>query len=248
MKTVIKKLLSLFNLELRKIDPSKREVSKHETYFGLLQKLIRDYNISYVFDVGASHGNWAAELISESITANIISFEPLKDSYKELKKRTDFHDNWECENYALGEADETASINVSESPECSSLKNISNTHLEAFPLSKVTEKQNVSVRSLDSFLEQRNDVSGNVFLKIDVQGHEKDVFDGCKKSLSRISLLQLEISLSTMYEKELLLTEWLGLLEEHKFYPLHFQNAFSHSKSHKLLQLDCIFVNGNLQN
>ena len=238
----------MFNLELRKIDPSKREVSKHETYYGLLQKLIRDYHITYVFDVGASHGNWAAGLISESITANIISFEPLNDSYKELKKRTDVHDNWECENYALGEADETALINVSESPECSSIKNITSTHLEAFPLSNVTEKQNVSVKSLDSFLDQRHDVNGNIFLKIDVQGHEKDVFDGCKKSLNRISLLQLEISLSTMYENELLLTEWLGLLEEYKFYPLHFQNAFSHLKSNRLLQLDCIFFNGNLSN
>ena len=60
----------------------------------------------------------------------------------------------------------------------------------------------IKVDKLDSILNKKNIFAD--FLKIDTQGFEKSVLDGAENSLSRISGIQIEMSLSTLYEGELL--------------------------------------------
>ena len=99
-----------------------------------------------------------------------------------------------------------------------------------------------SVESLP-YPKSRPDLAGNIFAKVDVQGFEKKVLKGASVSLSRISILQLEMGLEALYDDEFLFCDWLKHLKSLHFHPLHVQNAFSHHETKRLLQVDCIFVN-----
>lgn len=243
MKGLTKRILRHFNLELKRINPSYRSVESIETYFGWLFKTLSERRILLTLDVGASTGNWASQLIDEGYDSKIVSFEPLSDSYEILERRCSDFPNWECQKTALGDKIEQASINVSENKESSSLCKILNSHVEAFPSSNVVSQETVSLKTVDSFLKGRTDLDGNIFVKVDVQGSERKVLEGANQSLSRISILQLEMGLEALYEGETLFCDWLNHLKSLHFHPVRVQNAFSHHETNKLLQVDCIFIN-----
>jgi len=243
MKSLTKKILRHFNLEVRRINPNYRLVESTDTYFGLLAKILSDHQITLTLDVGASTGNWASQLIDEGYDSKIVSFEPLSGSYRVLKSRCSEFPNWECQNFALGDTNGQTSINVSKNNESSSLGKILNSHIEAFPESKIIRKENIEVNTIDDFLQKRPGLPRNIFVKVDVQGFEKKVLKGASGSLNRISILQLEMGLEALYDDEFLLCDWLRHLKNLHFHPLHVQNAFSHHETKRLLQVDCIFVN-----
>ncbi len=243
MKSLTKKILRHFNLELKRINSNYRSVESTDTYFGYLAKILSNRKIDLVLDVGASTGNWASQLIDEGCASKIISFEPLSNSYRVLNSRCNEFPNWECHNFAIGDVIGQTSLNVSNNNESSSISKILNTHIEAFPESKIIREENIKVKTIDDFLQKRPDLGGNIFAKVDVQGFEKKVLTGASESLNRISILQLEIGLEALYHDELLFCDWLEHLKNLDFHPLHVQNAFSHHKTKRLLQVDCIFVN-----
>lgn len=243
MKSFTKKILHFFNLELKKINPNYRSVESTETYFGLLAKMLSEYKINLTLDVGASTGNWASQLINEGYDSKIVSFEPLPGSYRILKSRCTEFPNWECQNFAIGDVNGQASLKISKNNESSSINKILKTHIEAFPESQIIREENIEVKTIDNFLKKRPDLVGNIFTKVDVQGFEKNVLTGANDTLNRISILQLEMGLEALYDNELLFCDWLKHLKNLHFYPVHVQNAFSHHKTKRLLQVDCIFVN-----
>jgi FkbM family methyltransferase len=243
MKTFTKKILSLFNLEVKKVNPNYRSVESTNTYFGFLAKTLSDHKINLTLDVGASTGNWASQLMDEGYNSKIVSFEPLSGSYRVLKSRCSEFPNWECQNFALGNEIGQTSINVSKNNESSSLSKILNSHIDAFPESKIIREENIQLKTIDNFLQNRSDLQGNIFAKLDVQGFEKKVLTGASGSLNRISILQLEMGLEALYDDEFLFCDWLKHLKTLHFHPLHIQNAFSHHETKRLLQVDCIFLN-----
>jgi FkbM family methyltransferase len=177
MKGFTKRMLRYLNLELKRINKNYRSVESVETYFGWLFKTLNDRRIHLTLDVGASTGNWASQLIDEGYDSKIVSFEPLSDSFKVLKKRCSNYSDWECQKIALGDKIEQTSINVSENKESSSLCKILNSHIEAFPDSNVVGQETVSLKTVDAFLKGRADLHGNIFVKVDVQGSERKVLD-----------------------------------------------------------------------
>ena len=172
----------------------------------------------------------------------------MENAFLKLSQRCESSKNWECENLAVGDTNKNSFINVSKNSESSSMLKILHTHIDAFPMSATFKTQEVKVTSIDNYLSNKTNLKGKIFLKIDVQGYEKNVFHGSLRSLDNISFLQLELSLTPLYENEILLNEWLTFLKKYNFYPIHFQNAFSHTVSKRLLQIDCIFINGNIIN
>src|SRR6056300_1085739 len=128
MKSLTKKILRRFNLEIKKIDQRFRSVESTDTYFGYLAKILSNRKIDLVLDVGASTGNWASQLIDEGCASKIISFEPLSNSYRVLKSRCSEFPNWECHNFAIGDITGRTSLNISKNNESSSISKILNTH------------------------------------------------------------------------------------------------------------------------
>jgi len=81
-----------------------------------------------------------------------------------------------------------------------------------------------------------------LFLKLDVQGYEKFVLRGSEKLLSYLTGIQLECSLVSLYEGEMLFIDMIKDLENKGFTLYEIIPGISdHKISGRLLQVDCIF-------
>jgi hypothetical protein len=64
--------------------------------------LLKKCKVNCILDVGANRGQYALELRKLGYKENIISFEPVKESFDELKKWSRFDSKWTVYPFALG--------------------------------------------------------------------------------------------------------------------------------------------------
>jgi hypothetical protein len=72
-------------------------------------------------------------------------------------------------------------------------------HKEAFPFTAEEVKEEIEVRTLDSFLGEL-ELEKNVLLKIDVQGFEEQVLKGAVKTLDQVKMIIIELTFVQLYE------------------------------------------------
>ena len=125
----------------------------------------------------------------------------------------------------------------------SSILNILPEHIKSAPTSEFVAKQNIKIKRLDSIFENFFEECDNVMLKIDTQGYEKNVILGAENILSKIKIIQLEMSIVPLYENEILFIEMINFLDSKGFELFSLENGFADTKTGKLLQLDGIFIN-----
>src|SRR5581483_4796413 len=162
--------------------------------------LMQARDVDCVLDVGANVGQYARSLRVNGFKGQIISFEPLKSAFEKLRGAAQHDELWRCENYALGAVDSTALINVAGNSQSSSLLAMRKLHAEAAPESRYVGTEAISVRRLDGVFSELVGAHRAPYLKIDAQGYEKEVLKGGIASLPRISLVQIEASLCSLYE------------------------------------------------
>ena len=165
MKSLIKKILSKFDLRLVKI-------SKNENVNDVLKFLLSKLEIDVVFDVGANEGQFAKKLRNLGYKEKIISFEPLKKVFNLLEKNSSNDKKWQAMNIAIGDQDGETTINESNYSLSSSILPMSKLHLEAKENSNYIGKQKVSIKKIDTVIDSENLIKNNLFLKIDTQGFE----------------------------------------------------------------------------
>jgi FkbM family methyltransferase len=199
------------------------------------------YGTDVVLDVGANSGQYARRLISMGYANRIVSFEPLKCAFAKLRANARPYSNWKIENIALGSFDGVSEINVSRNSQSSSLREMLPAHSEAEPSTAYVGRQPVTVRRLDSILDDYWDPAERCFLKLDVQGFEKDVLDGAVGVLDRIDGLQLEMAAEACYEGETLFPEMVRFLMDSGFALSSISNAFSDHRTRQMLQVEGIF-------
>lgn len=207
-----------------------------------LSKLIEFYQIDNVIDVGANTGQFALKLRDQiKYSGRISSFEPLTSAFKilEIKSRSDHF--WSVYNYGLGDFIGEAEINIAENSYSSSLLNMMQTHLDAAPNSKYISKETITIRTLDSIFRDIVSSKDKVFMKIDTQGFESKVLKGAENSLKKISLIQLEMSLVSLYESEILFEDMLGLMKGYGYRLIGLVPGFADLNTGHLLQVDGIF-------
>ena len=205
------------------------------------RKLIQHFNIDLIIDVGANEGQFSQSMRKLGFTGKISSFEPLTDVFKELSEKAEKDNLWQVFNLALGNADEQQEINVSKN-RVSNTDQMMPEHVKQEPESFVVRKQKITVRRLDTIWNQISPGSGNVFLKLDVQGFEKYVLQGAKESLKHIKLIQLEMALVPLYKEELLLAEMLQFMEGLGFSLYNLMGGFNNFETGQQFQVDGIFV------
>jgi len=228
----IRKIINPFKLDLKKY-PS-LELRRRK-------KLLEHHQISKILDVGANSGQYAIETKRLGFKGEIISFEPVKSVYNELKKKAERWSSWECYNYGLGDEDVNTEINISQNTFSSSILNIMPQHVDNDPESKVVDKEKVCIKKLDSIFNTLVDEGENILLKIDVQGFEKKVLDGAKGSLNKIKGIQIEMSIEELYKDEMLYLNMIQLLVSYGFNLCSLENGFYNQKTGKLLQVDGVF-------
>jgi hypothetical protein len=115
-------------------------------------------------------------------------------------------------------------------------------HLRAAPESGYVGSIEVDVRTLDELCAVSLQVEGPLFLKIDTQGYEREVLAGASQVLSRVQALQVEMSLTPMYDGAPSMVEMLLLAEQLGFVLFNISPTFKDPRTGQLLQADGFFV------
>lgn len=210
------------------------------------KNLFRHYGINKVLDVGANTGQYAQLLRKLGFRGEIISFEPIKTIYTELEDKAVKDKKWIVLNYGLGSKIEERTLNISKNSFSSSILEMTAKHLENAPLSEYLRDEKIDINTIDNIYDEMVTKNDIVFLKIDVQGFEKEVLQGAKKSLEKITGLQVEMSLTELYKGEMLFMDMLQLLKTFDFELKGLENGFFDEKTGQLLQVDGIFFRKNL--
>ncbi len=200
--------------------------------------LIKHHKIDNVFDIGANMGQYAKQLRQLRYYGKITSFEPLSSAFEVLKVAVKNNSNWEAVNIALGSFDGDGEINIAKDLYCSSILGLDQDNKL---LVNYTGKEKITIRKLDSIIDDYYCDGDSLFVKIDAQGYEKNILDGAENSLTHINGLQLEMSLTRFYEKEMLFEDMLSLLKEKGFKIFSMENVHFDGKSGQLYQIDGIF-------
>lgn len=204
--------------------------------------LFESCGIRTVLDVGANAGQFGQFLREDvGFGGRIVSFEPLSGPYAELSRHAAADPQWTALNFALGAEESTAEINVSRNAYSSSILDILPAHTQAEPESAVISREKIQIKTLDSVVAAHCPSQEGVYLKIDTQGYEHPVLLGAARSLSWIRTLQLELSLTPLYQGQKLFGEMLEFLGEKGYRLVALDPAFTDPASGHLLQVDGIF-------
>ena len=216
----------------------------YENSFDLLN-IINFYNIDVVLDVGASWGSYAKTLRRFGYKKRIISFEPVDKTHSKLLQNSMKDAEWQVHKKVIisNKNIKKLSINVSKDFDNSSVLNLSKLHKENHKNSQYTHKEEVECDTLDNLI-NHYPLSKNLMLKIDVQGNEMDVLKSAINNLSKFKLIQIELSLQTLYEGQALYKEILNFMNEHNY---DIWNIFPGYKklNGQLFQFDAVFYNKN---
>lgn len=169
-----------------------------------LRLLLDCLGVTHVVDAGANRGQYALMLREIGYTGGIFSFEPVAENFIALQKKSLNDDRWHVFNYALGSSEAEAMINVTNASVFSSLYTPNQFSEQKFGKEKISveRQEQISIKRLDTVLEQllADDKAARVFLKMDTQGHDMEVFLGSERSLGSIVGLQSELSVTNIYQ------------------------------------------------
>lgn len=214
-----------------------------------LRAFLKSFEVDCVFDVGANHGQYARMLRQDvGYKGLILSFEPAPQVFQSLKRRTDKDRNWQAFHIALSDSEGTAPFHIMAGDQCSSLNEPARDMPEPFSeINRVVETVDVPLRQLDGLFNKFAAQFGfkRPYLKLDTQGHDRQVTMGASKCLSSFLGVQTELAVKMLYEHATDYRQMISDLEAAGFVPNAF---FANNRGHfpLLYELDGIFINTKL--
>ncbi len=149
---------------------------------------------------------------------------------------------------ALGAENGEIEINVAGNSTSSSILTMDEAHKEAAPQSVYIGKQRVKIKKLDSVSHPLISPDKKIFLKIDTQGYEQEVLKGAENSLKYITGIQLELSLISLYQGQMIYTELIDLLTQLGFFLWNVIPGFTNIHTGRMLQMDGMFFSNECGN
>lgn len=219
-------------------------VSQYTAPMIRLALLLDRLRTTVVVDIGANEGQFAADLRSAGYRGRIISVEPLSGAHAALAKAAAKDSQWiVADRCAVGAAAGKATLHVAGNSVSSSLREMTAAHLDAAAYSKYVGTEDVPVVTLADLIAQYAGSSdSSVFVKLDVQGHERDVLTGAGEHLDTIGGIQLELSLVELYAGQALMPAQVEFLATRGLSLWSLDRGFMDGKTGRLLQCDGTFV------
>lgn len=198
-----------------------------------LRRLLDQLQIDCVLDVGANRGQFARELRGIGYKGRLISFEPIASEFSVLEKEFEDDPKWRGYQIALGSKLESMSITIPKLTVMSSL-------LETEVAEKGTRKETVEVKRLDDVLPALVTEFGvsRIFLKMDTQGYDLEVFKGASGCTDMIQGIQSELSVQPIYKN---MPHYLEALDAYEVagFDLYNLSVVNRIASGGLLELNC---------
>lgn len=208
-------------------------------YFDALQReLLRSCDL--LVDVGANTGQYVRLVRQLGYAGPVVSFEPEAAAFEGLRREASKGFCWQVRRIALADREGEACLRVSANSVSSSLLDIREEHLAAAPSLRTVALQPVTVSTLDTQLAAEPGAA--LWLKLDVQGSELAVLHGGTATLARTLVVQTEVSLRPLYERQTDYLELFAHLRGTGFTMCHVLPGFQDSQTGHLLQFDALFV------
>jgi FkbM family methyltransferase len=207
-----------------------------------LHTLLELYGVETVFDIGANIGMSGQYFRNVGFRGKMVSCEPVSRYYKELERKSAGDSAWLCENVAVGEREGELEINVTGGGGgASSFLQMTPAVTEHAPELAVVGRERVRVTTLDALARKHYPAGDRLFLKLDVQGYERNVLEGGPETLARVVGMRIELSVLKCYEDEPLMCEMLPYLDGLGFKLCGIEPAWSDERTQEVFQLDGIF-------
>jgi FkbM family methyltransferase len=203
--------------------------------------LINAFQINLIFDVGANTGQFGRRARTLGYSGELVSFEPIADTHQQLQTNVASDPNWKTVHCAIGHYDGSTEINVSTNSYSSSILDMLPVHIESAPDAVYTRQETIRVQKIDSIIDQYYRPGKNLYVKIDTQGFERQVFEGSRQSFNKIKGFQMELSLQPMYEGETLMEEMINLLREEGYKLKLIDSGHRNYETGELLQVEGYF-------
>jgi FkbM family methyltransferase len=196
-------------------------------------------NFDFIVDVGANRGQFA--LITRNVfpKARILSFEPLEEPARIFKKIFGNDPNVTLHTCAIGCQKTSATIHITRADDSSSLLPVTKTQSDLFPGATEQATRQVLVYPLSQLLDPAS-IPPASLLKIDVQGYELEVLQGCEEILQKFSHLYIECSFIELYAGQALAHQIIAWLEERNFVLSSVHNLY-YGKNGLAVQGDFLF-------
>jgi FkbM family methyltransferase len=212
------------------------------SYRATLRSVLNRHAVDHVIDVGANTGQFGRHARS-IYSGRISSFEPVSRAFAELTGAIAADKNWNAYQYALGAQSGIKTIRVSPSSVFSSLLKSNDFCVTRFGNRSVGEREeSVTMRRLDEVLEEISPGNNRqkIYLKLDTQGYDIEVFKGLGDKLQNVVALQSEVSLIPIYENMPHWTESISTYEKAGFgvagmFPLGWDAG-------RVIEYDCVMT------
>jgi FkbM family methyltransferase len=231
LKRRIRRALHRFGFDLRRIEG-----------FGVpnLIDFLVSRRIDMVLDVGANVGQFACGLRANGYQGDIVSFEPIPEIFDRLKSNANKDSKWVARRTAIGAVSGTASIKVSAETVFTSFMAQSSLGERFSPGTAVVRMEEVKVVTIDEIFEPFRERS--VFLKIDVQGFERQVLDGTRDALKLLKGVQLELPIMHLYQNTWRFSEAVNYMDTAGFILSQIAPVVFNPSDHvSLVEVDCVF-------
>ena len=221
------------------------QISSYSLYTDEFLQLVKSLNyfeIDLVLDVGANEGQFANLLRKYNYKKKIVSFEPSLSAYNKLINYSNNDHKWTIyPRCAIGSNEIEQRINISNNSVSSSLLDIKNSKHSDEEI-KFLYDEVVNEKKLDSIIPNFLIDYKNIFLKIDVQGYEDRVIDGCIKNMNHIKGILVETSTEEIYSGQKLWDEIIYKLLDRGYELWFVSKGIINKKNGRNLQNDfCLF-------
>ena len=159
--------------------------------------------VDCVLDVGAHAGEYGVALRRAGYRGRIVSFEPQPAPYEDLSRLARGDSGWSVHPYALGAIDGELTLELRAVNVFTSFRQTTAFAERRFGRQVASAGTvQVPVRRLASVLDDIDEAAAaqRLFLKMDTQGYDLEVFSGAEDVLPRIVGLQSELSMVALYE------------------------------------------------
>lgn len=201
--------------------------------------MLRQINANTVLDIGANRGQFALAVHKLLPSARIISFEPIPKAAEIFREVFRGTDSVTLHETAVGPRSGDADIHVSNREDSSSLLPIAEAQDAIFPGTAEIGTQRVRVARLTDCVSKES-LKPSDLLKIDVQGFELEVLNGCDEYLALLGWIYVECSFIELYEGQALADEVIDWLRDRGF-TLQGVYNMTYDKRGRAVQADFLF-------
>lgn len=203
--------------------------------------LMEHHGVSVLFDVGANDGGYVRECRRLGFSGRVVSFEPVSAVRERLKESSSKDPLWSVEPWAIGRDFAQVTINVAgNAGASSSIRPMLDLHRRVAPASVYVHEERVEQRPLRSVWRDHADQADRAYLKVDVQGYEGEVLSGLGDFLEICTGLQVEASLTPLYEDDFTLEDTLAFAADNGFAVFAVEPGFSDKETGRMLQADVV--------